>query len=182
MARAIKPNTRLEIYKRDGYRCVACGSANQLTVDHIKPVSVGGSNEPGNLQTMCHNCNTRKGNYMPTWFERYFPIITHKQGHNLKNEMLGAMVSKDGLLEKRFQSMMDKRLAEIQPKVQTFITEHVKNLEQNALLKVTGFNNALEGYTKRGLERDEHLMKIIKLLCQKVEELENHIYEKENSS
>jgi hypothetical protein len=52
---------RLKIYERDGYRCVTCGSSDRLSLDHIKPVKLGGSDAEANLQTMCRSCNSRKG-------------------------------------------------------------------------------------------------------------------------
>lgn len=51
----------LVVFKRDGYRCVACGSDEDLTVDHIFPWSKGGSDELDNLQTLCGTCNSSKG-------------------------------------------------------------------------------------------------------------------------
>ena len=55
---------RQEIFERDGYTCVNCGSTEKesLEIDHIKPISKGGKTEPGNLQTLCRNCNIRKEN------------------------------------------------------------------------------------------------------------------------
>ena len=55
---------RQEIFERDGYTCVNCGSTEKesLEIDHIQPISKGGKTEPGNLQTLCRNCNFRKGN------------------------------------------------------------------------------------------------------------------------
>lgn len=55
---------RQEIFERDGYTCVNCGSTEKesLEIDHIKPISKGGKTEPDNLQTLCHDCNARKGN------------------------------------------------------------------------------------------------------------------------
>lgn len=49
------------VYGRDGYRCVTCGSAEDLSLDHIVPWSLGGADEEPNLQTMCRPCNSRKG-------------------------------------------------------------------------------------------------------------------------
>lgn len=55
---------RQEIFERDGYTCVNCRSKEKesLEIDHIKPISKGGKTEPDNLQTLCHDCNVRKGN------------------------------------------------------------------------------------------------------------------------
>lgn len=62
----IRQEKRLAIYMRDGLACVYCEAAledgTQLTLDHIVPVSKGGSNAHRNLVTACHPCNTRRGN------------------------------------------------------------------------------------------------------------------------
>jgi len=52
---------RQRIYKRDGYKCLACGNTEDLTLDHIVSVSKGGSNRDLNLQTLCGYCNCEKG-------------------------------------------------------------------------------------------------------------------------
>lgn len=41
-------------------RCVACGSVDELQVDHILPVSRGGTNDSDNLQMLCQPCNASK--------------------------------------------------------------------------------------------------------------------------
>lgn len=52
-------------------RCVACGSVDRLEVDHIHPVSRGGSDDPANLQVLCKSCNTSKGaKTMSEWMAR----------------------------------------------------------------------------------------------------------------
>lgn len=49
------------VYERDGYACQYCGAADDLTIDHVRPLSRGGSNEMSNLLTACRSCNCSKG-------------------------------------------------------------------------------------------------------------------------
>lgn len=73
-ARPIPELTRTEkvaIFERDGWRCYLCGhdidptlrwpSGHSATVDHVKPVSAGGTNDPDNLRATHWNCNEAKG-------------------------------------------------------------------------------------------------------------------------
>jgi hypothetical protein len=57
----IPTGVRLAVYARDGYACVECGCGDDLTLDHIRPYSLGGPDTEDNLQTMCRPCNSRKG-------------------------------------------------------------------------------------------------------------------------
>lgn len=41
--------------------CVDCGTFTDLTLDHIKPLSKGGTNDPANLAVRCRPCNSAKG-------------------------------------------------------------------------------------------------------------------------
>lgn len=55
---------RFSIYQRDRYRCCKCGMTNRYTtleIDHIIPIAKGGKSTYNNLQTLCHNCNAKKG-------------------------------------------------------------------------------------------------------------------------
>lgn len=55
---------RFTILARDNFTCQACGAQpgnERLHVDHILPWSLGGSNNPLNLTTLCKSCNLGKG-------------------------------------------------------------------------------------------------------------------------
>lgn len=58
--RRVNSNTRQRIFKRDNYQCLKCGST-KITIDHIKPLALGGLNGYKNLQTLCKKCNEEKG-------------------------------------------------------------------------------------------------------------------------
>ena len=61
---------RLEVFDRDGYRCVKCGRAGRLECDHVNPIAWGGLvYDKGNLQSLCRGCHIAK-----TRGERYKPI------------------------------------------------------------------------------------------------------------
>jgi 5-methylcytosine-specific restriction endonuclease McrA len=50
---------RTAVLKRDGYRCVNCGqTGTELHVHHIIPRSEGGTNDLGNLVTLCGKCHS----------------------------------------------------------------------------------------------------------------------------
>ena len=53
--------TRREVFAHDGWACVYCGSKRRLELDHIQPISKGGTDDRCNLQTLCRTCNRRKG-------------------------------------------------------------------------------------------------------------------------
>jgi hypothetical protein len=66
-----------ETYIRDRYKCVYCDKDVKsqfddwmsIQVDHIIPVSKGGSHDLGNRGTSCNVCNSLKHTYVPENFE-----------------------------------------------------------------------------------------------------------------
>lgn len=59
---AVPEPVRQEIFERDGRQCVLCHSTDKLSIDHIKPRSLGGTNDKDNLRTLCMSCNASKRN------------------------------------------------------------------------------------------------------------------------
>jgi len=57
----IPHSLRVQVYERDMYRCVYCGSHKDLTLDHAYPESLGGIATLENLVTSCRTCNAKKG-------------------------------------------------------------------------------------------------------------------------
>lgn len=49
-----------EILEQYNYRCLACGTTENISIDHIIPVSIGGTNYAANLQPLCKSCNSSK--------------------------------------------------------------------------------------------------------------------------
>lgn len=48
------------LIKKYGQSCLACGRADQLSVDHVIPKAKGGGGSLANLQLLCLPCNMRK--------------------------------------------------------------------------------------------------------------------------
>ena len=42
--------------------CQECGTMKKLTIDHVVPISKGGTHSIGNLQSLCLSCNCSKNN------------------------------------------------------------------------------------------------------------------------
>ena len=53
---------RIAIFRRDGFRCRACGrTSHKLECDHIVPLANGGGEwDVDNLQTLCAPCHANK--------------------------------------------------------------------------------------------------------------------------
>ena len=80
-----------EVYRRDGYRCKMCGASKndgaELTIDHIKPLADGGTNDINNLQTLCKECNENKADLnLPSGLE--IDIETKQNELKLLNNLL----------------------------------------------------------------------------------------------
>lgn len=60
--------SRKLVMRRDAYMCAYCGAKckqEHLTIDHVLPKSLGGTNSFANCVTACLSCNRTKGNRTP---------------------------------------------------------------------------------------------------------------------
>lgn len=65
---AVSKRLRYEILRRDQHTCRYCGAPAPdvpLRIDHVTPVALGGSDDPGNLVTACEPCNSGKTSTTP---------------------------------------------------------------------------------------------------------------------
>lgn len=65
---AVSKRLRYEILRRDNHTCRYCGASApdvKLTVDHVTPVALGGTDGPENLVAACSACNAGKSSSQP---------------------------------------------------------------------------------------------------------------------
>lgn len=59
---SLPASIRLAVFERDGWRCAYCDThTGPFHVDHIFPVSKGGTDDMENLTCSCMSCNLSKG-------------------------------------------------------------------------------------------------------------------------
>jgi len=59
----VTPKEWIEICDHWGNKCLCCGKPGDyrtLTMDHVKPVKLGGKHIASNIQPLCQSCNSRK--------------------------------------------------------------------------------------------------------------------------
>jgi hypothetical protein len=86
MRKPIGKKVRFDVFKRDDFTCAYCGSTPPsviLQVDHIHPVSQGGTNSINNLITSCQPCNIGKGatslNVVPASLKEKAALIAEQE-------------------------------------------------------------------------------------------------------
>jgi len=67
-AHYVPPLNNQALFARDAHLCMYCGgqfSSRGLSRDHIKPLSVGGTDTWNNVVTACKRCNNHKAGRTP---------------------------------------------------------------------------------------------------------------------
>lgn len=58
---AIEPVDVTAIYELYNHTCIYCGAAENLTIDHVVSLAIGGTHCEDNLVVACRGCNSSKG-------------------------------------------------------------------------------------------------------------------------
>lgn len=64
----VPPLSNQALFARDAYLCMYCGRqfpAAELSRDHVKPLSMGGTDSWNNVVTACRRCNNHKAGQAP---------------------------------------------------------------------------------------------------------------------
>jgi hypothetical protein len=59
-SRYVAAQTRADLLSLAQHKCADCPSTTDLEIDHIVPISKGGTGAPDNLQVLCRKCNRKK--------------------------------------------------------------------------------------------------------------------------
>lgn len=180
---SVTAKNKLFVFKRDGFRCKVCQTSENLTVDHIIPISKGGTDEPSNLQTMCRKHNYEKGNKMefPWWKRIYkFRPFSKEDSYDLIERLRGEMATRELLVRRDFpsiiQSAIDKRFGvkktTLQPSAQTEIEgELMRYLNAQLEIKTVGIKNDIDRIERDMKARHKHVMGLIELICRELEDM-----------
>jgi len=80
---------RTALKKRDGWFCKECQALEDLEIDHVRALSMGGLSTMENLQLLCRFCNTRKSgrsmNYLSRRKQKRSPdVVSHQSSRGAK--------------------------------------------------------------------------------------------------
>lgn len=79
------------IYNKSNGRCELCGqrlSLENMSLDHIVPLSIGGEDSMDNIQASCFACNQFKSNILPDAFmERIIKIFLYQMEKQHKDRV-----------------------------------------------------------------------------------------------
>jgi 5-methylcytosine-specific restriction endonuclease McrA len=100
IGRGVSEKLRVEILERNGFTCQLCGAGPsdpdpynplrkvRLVIDHRVPLSQGGTDDPDNLQVLCHNCNAGRANlYTPSEDARSLLARIRRAPKNVRREV-----------------------------------------------------------------------------------------------
>jgi hypothetical protein len=136
-------------------KCLDCGTTDDLTVDHIIPVSRGGTGAMDNLRTLCAQCNRRKGSYIDwPWLER-LKIAFHVDElvERTRNELKGIVTANLGNIRSDIAATEQRTLTALRTEIEKrdqvlrLLVDRTKALEKHLGIKWV----KIEGYQPTSL-------------------------------
>ncbi len=169
---AVSKRKKAIVYERDGNQCVRCKSIEKLSIDHIIPLSKGGSDEIDNLRVYCQKCNFKKGNFEPNWKERLFWFfVTRREVNNFRNELLGILNGSNKAVRTELTSSFNQRIGDIKPKITDFLNE----LKRGNEVRFVGLENSITIEKQESTKRDDRVLQIAYALSDRLEAMERYL-------
>lgn len=163
--KAIPKKTRFNVFKRDSFTCQYCGVSAPdviLHIDHILPVSKGGTNKLTNLVTSCINCNLGKSDKTlndDSAVKKQMNQLKHNQDRIEQIKMIAQWASMQSLRPEIDQ--LNKTIKQLNG--QTLSDYGVKWAKK--LIKKHGFSNLINWiYEAYDLYGDDYLEKVDSLI------------------
>lgn len=117
----ISKKIRFEVFKRDGFQCAYCGKSPPeiiLEIDHIDPISKGGTDDINNLITSCFDCNRGKRNILldkiPSKLIDNLEILKEKENQFKEYKKL----------IKKIENRFNKQIKELEGVLDYYFPEH----------------------------------------------------------
>lgn len=140
---------RFEVFKRDGFQCAYCGKTPpevMLEVDHVEPVSLGGTDDINNLITACFDCNRGKTNIpldkIPNQLSENLEVIKERETQVLEY--------------KNYVAQIEKRIQKEIREVEKIFQYYFKNNEFTLAFKETTIKNFLKKLSLQTLKDAMH--------------------------
>ncbi len=146
---AISTRTRFEVFKRDGFRCIYCGASpveRPLHVDHVEPISKGGTDDPANLVTACAECNLGKSS-VPLREKRLAPNIATEADQEHAEQIREYLKLQKKIARARtkvadeFLAYWDERLGGYHSQVPSMVPGWLREFSLDRLMEAVGITS-----------------------------------------
>lgn len=155
---AVSRRLRFEVLRRDGHTCRYCGAKAPdvaLTVDHVIPTTLGGSDDPANLVTACQPCNAGKTSIAPG-----APLVADVEADALR---WAKALETAAWYRSIDRQVMDDEVAEFDG---VWCAWHA-NATGKEVPRDAGWEDSIERFISLGLTQDE-MKKLVRVAMNKV--------------
>ena len=182
----LSPGAKLRVLKRDRFTCTYCGVSGvdaELHIDHIIPVSKGGSNNLHNLTTACSQCNLKKSDKIIDNFSGkkqlggVFDPNRRIRTEAIEGSLIGFYLSSPSLRSYIKKSLADNGYPPFLSYEHSVLWSLIQIITEDRNLEIDDYNELkvlVEHIYKKALNLDFN--KVHSLFCQKRHELENNGY------